>query len=242
MIEADVEQDAVADDANDRTAGTPTWARALVFGAAAVALLLVGATIGLLIGRSEFAADDTADTRPNRVDIGFCQDMSVHHRQAVEMGDIARIRGFSGNVKLLGFDISSTQNGQTGRMQGWLTLWDAPSQAPGDLMTWMSDDHDSHGMPASPKADDGVPMPGMATRADMRKLGKLSGQAFDVYFLQLMLRHHQGGSAMAEYTAKHAAIPAVRALAQSMVDSQGSEMLTMRDMLKHRGAKPLPLN
>lgn len=242
MIGADVEQDTVAED--DHTGGTPAWARALVYGVAAVALLLVGATIGLLIGRSEFAAEDAAGTRPNQVDIGFCQDMSVHHRQAVEMGDIARIRGYSGDVKLLGFDISSTQNGQIGRMQGWLTLWDAPSQAPGDLMKWMPDDvgHDHSSMPASPNTDDGVPMPGMATRAEMRKLGKLSGKAFDVFFLQLMLRHHQGGSAMAMYAATHADIPAVRALAQSMVDSQGSEMLTMRDMLKHRGAKPLPLN
>lgn len=217
---------------------TPTWARALVYTAAALALLLVGATVGLLIGRSENTAEQ-AGPRPSAVDIGFCQDMSVHHRQAVEMGDIARLRGDTLDVRTLGFDISTTQNGQVGRMQGWLTLWDAPSQAPGDLMTWMSDGH-AHDMPAAPEAAEGVPMPGMATEAEMSKLRKLNGRKFDVYFLQLMLRHHQGGTAMAEYTADHARIPAVRALAQSMVDSQGSEMTTMRAMLRQLGSKPLP--
>lgn len=217
---------------------TPPWARALVFTAAALALLLIGATVGLLIGRAEEPAPDTG-TVPSAVDIGFSQDMSVHHRQAVEMGDIARLRGASQEVRVLGFDISSTQNGQMGRMQGWLTLWDAPAQAPGELMTWMDSGHE-HQMPMAPSADTGVPMPGMATEAEMSQLRKLSGRKFDVYFLQLMLRHHQGGSAMAEYTAEHARIPAVKALAQSIVDSQGAEMKTMRAILEQFGGKPLP--
>lgn len=240
MTEPDVDTAAAAQETDEPAGATATWVRALVYTAAALALLLVGATVGLLIGRSESPPEDTAGTKPNAVDIGFCQDMSVHHRQAVEMGDIARLRGGSPEIRSLGYDISTTQNGQIGRMQGWLTLWDAPAQAPGELMKWMSDDHE-HGMPASPNPDDGVPMPGMATAAEMKKLGKLSGKRFDVFFLQLMLRHHQGGSAMAEYTAENAEIPAVQALAQSMVDSQGAEMLTMRDMLTQLGAKPLPL-
>lgn len=218
---------------------TPTWARALVYTAAALALLLVGATVGLLIGRSEESVAAPPGTVPSAVDIGFSQDMSVHHRQAVEMGDIARLRGASQEVRVLGYDISSTQNGQVGRMQGWLTLWDAPTQAPGELMTWMDSGH-AHEMPAAPSADAGVPMPGMATEAEMDKLGKFSGRKFDVYFLQLMLRHHQGGSAMAEYTAEHAKIPAVKALARNMVDSQASEMKTMRAILEQFGGKPLP--
>ncbi|MGH3466929.1 MAG: DUF305 domain-containing protein, partial [Thermocrispum sp.] len=164
MTAADTE-DVTEEDATPRP--TPTWARALVYTAAALALLLVGATVGLLIGRSESTTEATG-TVPGKVDIGFCQDMSVHHRQAVEMGDVARLRGDSREVQVLGYDISSTQNGQVGRMQGWLTLWDAPAQAPGDLMTWMDGGHE-HQLPAAPAADSGVPMPGMATEAEMAK-------------------------------------------------------------------------
>lgn len=235
MTEPEPEAEAELDDGG----GTPTWARTLVFTAAALALLLVGATIGMLIQGARSEPEDPAPT-PNAVDIGFCQDMSVHHRQAVELADIARVRGHSEDVRSIAYDVSTTQNGQTGRMQGWLTLWDAPAQAPGELMTWMANGHNHGDVPSQAEAEDGAPMPGMATNAEIRKLSKLTGRKFDVYFLQLMLRHHQGGSAMAAYAAVYARIPAVKSLAQSMVDSQGAEMLTMKDMLTTLGAKPLP--
>lgn len=143
MIESDVSTPADNDAGGvDTVGGSPLWARVLIFTAAALTLLLFDATVGLLIGRSESAPDNVADTTPSKVDIGFAQDMSVHHRQAVEIGDLARDRGKSADVRQLGYDIATTQLGQIGRMQGWLTLWGAPGQAPGELMTWMSDgDH-----------------------------------------------------------------------------------------------------
>lgn len=227
-----------AEDVRDETAETTrTWVRAVVFTAAALAILLAGATIGLLIGRSD-AMRGPADPQPGPVDIGFSQDMSVHHQQAVEMGNIVRDRSADPEVRQLGYDIGTTQLGQIGRMQGWLTLWDAPEQATGELMTWMPGEH-GHGTHSSESAD-APPMPGMADRAEMKKLRSLSGDQLDAYFLQLMLRHHQGGASMAEYAAEHAKLPAVQALAQSMVNSQGSEMEMMKRMLAARDAKPLP--
>ncbi len=59
-------------------------------------------------------------------------------------------------------------------------------------------------------AADGL-MPGMATPAQMTKLQTLHGKALDIVFLQLMIRHHQGGVAMAQYAAAHATQPYVRA-------------------------------
>lgn len=227
-----------AKDIRDETAETTrTWVRAAVFAAAALAILLVGATIGLLIGRSETMSGPT-DPKPGPVDIGFSQDMSVHHQQAVEMGNIVRDRSSDPEVRQLGYDIATTQLGQIGRMQGWLTLWDAPEQATGELMTWMPGEH-GHGTDSSESAD-APPMPGMADRAEMKKLRSLSGDRLDAYFLQLMLRHHQGGASMAEYTAERANVPAVQALAQSMVNSQGAEMEMMKRMLAAREVKPLP--
>lgn len=219
----------------DDSGRTPAWARAVVFGGIALALLLAGATIGLLIGRSQATSD--AGAKPNDVDIGFSQDMSVHHMQAVTMADIAWDKTTDPDVKRMAFDIESTQTGQVGRMSGWLDLWGAPQQPSGPVMQWMPMDHMDMG--ARPE---GSAMPGMASDAEMAKLDKLKGAKLDVYFLQLMLRHHQGGTHMASYAAKHAAIPVVRALAQKIIDSQGAEMITMRNMLHDRGAKPLPMN
>lgn len=223
--------------AGGRLADAPGWARGVIFGAAALALLLVGATIGVLIGRESAATG--REPVPSGVDIGFSQDMSVHHLQAVTMGNWVRDHSNDPAVRQLGFDIASTQQGQVGQMEGWLTLWDAPLQATGDYMTWMPQGHHHGGTPMSAPTS-GAPMPGMATTEELKKLRSLSGKQLDVYFLQLMLRHHMGGVAMAEYGAENAEVAAVRRLAQSMIESQGAEMDMMKEMLAERGAKPLP--
>jgi uncharacterized protein (DUF305 family) len=83
-------------------------------------------------------------------------------------------------------------------------------------------------------------MPGMATEDELAELRSLSGSAFDVEFLRLMIRHHQGGREMAEYAAEHAAVPAVARLARTIAETQTAETGTMSDMLAARGGTPLP--
>jgi len=85
-------------------------------------------------------------------------------------------------------------------------------------------------------------MPGMATSEELTKLRSLTGTEFDIYFLQLMLRHHIGGAPMAEYAAGHAGQNVVRVLADNMLKSQSSEVDYMKQLLAQRGAQPLPQN
>src|SRR5829696_3983175 len=97
------------------------WLRAAVAIAAVLALLLVGAAIGLLVGQSRPA--DASAPAPDSVAVGFCQDMSVHHRQAVRMAGITRERSTDPAVKGIAFDVETNQIEQIGRMQGWLNIW-----------------------------------------------------------------------------------------------------------------------
>jgi uncharacterized protein (DUF305 family) len=83
-------------------------------------------------------------------------------------------------------------------------------------------------------------MPGMATPEELTKLKSLSGKDLDVFFLQLMLRHHQGGLAMAQYAADHAGVGYVRNLASKIVSAQQAEVTLMTNMLSARKATPLP--
>jgi uncharacterized protein (DUF305 family) len=83
-------------------------------------------------------------------------------------------------------------------------------------------------------------MPGMATTSEIARLQALRGTESDVYFLQLMIRHHQGGTAMMEYAAQHASNPVVRNFADKMAQSQSAEISVMTQMLAERGAEPLP--
>jgi uncharacterized protein (DUF305 family) len=233
-----------ADLDTEESAEQPTWSRWVIIGGTLLAVLLIGATAGMFLTRAVDDAPATATPAAGSVEVGFAQDMSTHHLQAVTMAGIARDRTTDPEIEQIAFDIERTQLEQVGRMKGWLMLWDQPEQAIGAPMKWMTEPmsgHEGMSMGTSSVNPAGGPlMPGMATDTELTKLRSLSGRAFDVYFLQLMLRHHQGGTSMAQYAAAHSSLPAVQALVRSILTSQGAEMDQMKLMLSGRGAQPLP--
>lgn len=224
--------------------GQPTWSRWVIIGGTLLAVLLIGATAGMFLTRAIDDDPATATPAAGSVEVGFAQDMSTHHLQAVTMAGWARDHSTDPEIRQLAFDIERTQLEQVGRMKGWLMLWDQPEQAIGAPMQWMTEPMPGHGgmtmgtSSVNPSA--GALMPGMATDAELAKLRSLSGKELDVFFLQLMLRHHQGGTAMAQYAAAHSSLTALKALVNSILTSQGAEMDQMKLMLSARGAQPLP--
>jgi uncharacterized protein (DUF305 family) len=216
-----------------------TW----IFVAALVAVLLVGAAGGMLLTSARDGGDAAAPSLES-VDVGFALDMRVHHMQAVTMAGIERDRTEDPVLRGLAFDIESTQLAQASEMAGWLTVWVRPNLPdPGaGHMEWMSENgthahSDGNGGKTTGEVQR---MPGMATSEEINKLRKLSGAELDTYFLQLMLRHHEGGLEMAQYAAKHAGKGYVRNLATKIVESQQNESSMMKTYLAQRGAKPLP--
>ncbi|MFI1535719.1 DUF305 domain-containing protein [Streptomyces anandii] len=161
-------------------------------------------------------------------DAGFARDMAVHHQQAVEMSYIVRDRTKDTEVRRLAYDIAQTQANQRGMLLGWLDLWGLPKVSAEPPMAWM-------GMNA-PAGEDGALMPGMATDAQMKRLGQLDGRRAEVYYLRLMTAHHKGGIHMAEGCVAKCTVGVEKRLAQGMVDAQQSEIGMMADMLKRRGA------
>ncbi|WP_104525934.1 DUF305 domain-containing protein [Blastococcus atacamensis] len=201
----------------------------------AVALVALGGGLAVLLGLG-----GTATPTPDSVDAGFSRDMSRHHLQGVEMANLVAERSEDPEVESLAFDISATQTNQAGRMQGWLALWGLPITG-GEPMAWMTEGHDMGDMDMGDMdMGSGALMPGMATEEELTELRSLSGPAFDVEFLRLMIRHHQGGFEMASDAAEHADVQAVRDLARSIERAQGVETQTMTDMLTARGGTPLP--
>jgi len=236
----------VDDQVEDHTGETdepgeqPAWSRAVIIGATLVVVLLIGATVGMLLTRS-LADEPAATPGTGSVEVGFAQDMSVHHLQAVTMANWARDHTTDPQVKQLAFDIESSQTEQVGRMKGWLMIWDQPEQTTGAYMQWMTEPMTHGGMSmANTSPANGAAMPGMATDSELSKMRGLTGKALDVDFLQLMLRHHQGGTAMAQYAQDHSSSSVVQALTKSILISQGAEMTLMQQMLQARGAQPLP--
>ncbi len=212
----------------------PGLLRTALLAVIAVGLVVLGGAlaVGLDLGRS-----GTDVPGEESVDAGFSRDMATHHVQGVEMANLALERSTDPAVRGLAFDIAETQNNQVGRMRGWLSLWDLTPTGSGGHMAWMGGGHAGH---HDSSGSDGALMPGMATEDELAELRSLSGTEFDVEFLRLMTRHHQGGFDMAEYAAAHAAVPAVRSLARSIADGQSAEVQLMVRMLTERGGTPLP--
>ncbi|HET6878397.1 MAG TPA: DUF305 domain-containing protein [Jatrophihabitans sp.] len=216
-------------DPDDPDDGGPVALRRALYAVILVAVLVVAATVGWLV-RGGSTADTATASRPSAVDIGFARDMSTHHQQAVTMANYERDYTSSPQLRILAYDIETSQNFQMGEMQGWLDGWGLGRNSPNE-MAWMGP-----GMGLGPTAL----MPGMATPAQLDRLESLHGKALDVLFLQLMIRHHQGGLPMARYAVEHARVPYVRNLAQAMINSQTAEIIEMEQLLRKLGGAPLP--
>ena len=202
---------------------------------AAVVALAIGLVAGLALSRvggDDLPGDDS-------VAAGFARDMQTHHDQAVEMSWIIYDRTDDSLVRSLAYDIARTQENQSGQMAGWLAAWGLPPTGPGEPMEWMQGlGHDHGDDPDAQLTDEGL-MPGMASAEELDRLRSLSGQEAEVYFLQLMIRHHKAGVPMAQAAVDYSQNEAVENLARSIITSQTAEVETMTAMLEERGAEPL---
>ncbi|MFF8263030.1 DUF305 domain-containing protein [Streptomyces virginiae] len=151
--------------------------------------------------------------QPNAADAAFAKGMIPHHRQAVEMADLAPSRARSAEVKKLAEDIGKAQDPEIKTLSGWLTSWG--EQVPAEGAT----DHSAHGTA------------GMMTAEQMDKLKTASGTAFDTAFMELMVEHHEGAVAMAKTEQAQGAFPGAKAMAEAIVTSQSAEIAQMNKLL-----------
>ena len=192
--------------------------------------LLIGIVVGVgmfLLGQNSIPLD-----KPNDAEIGFAQDMSVHHQQAIEMSFLIREKTDNQEIRGFAFDIINTQANQRGMMLGWLDLWQQPLSTTKTPMMWMRDDmsamdHSQMTTSFTP----GAYMPGMATSGEMQTLAEATGADAEQLFLELMIRHHQGGVMMADGVIKRSDNETVTRLAQTMVNGQQAEIDYMNELL-----------
>ena len=201
---------------------------ALLLAGAAALLATLGYALGLRAALPETAV-------PNAIDIGFAQSMRAHHDQAIVMTEIL-LSDRSSKLAALASRMQTTQLIELGQMKGWLQLWDRPLLPATDSMDWMllgenpPDEALSRYLIACRNSPGG--MPGLATVEELQRLRALRGEARDRLFLQLMLKHHQGGLPMAQFAAHNARTAAVRTMAAQMVAEQTQELATMTMLVR----------
>jgi uncharacterized protein (DUF305 family) len=161
------------------------------------------------------AAAASSGTAFNGADVAFATGMIPHHRQAIEMADLAGTRAGDAQVKELAAQIRRAQDPEIATMSGWLRQWGqpVPSAAPGM-------GHGGHGGAS-----------GMMTAQEMNDLRAASGTGFDRMFLQMMIRHHEGAIDMARLEQQQGQHPQATGLAATIATDQAAEINRMRDLL-----------
>lgn len=203
----------LADDTGDTV--LPWWHNPVNLVVTAIAIAVLAAGIGWVVGNNRALPD------PDATDVGFLQDMRVHHEQAVQLSLIYLDRPDTDPaLQTIAREIIVGQNIEIGRMIQLLRDFGASEVNETDTaMAWMDE----------PVALDR--MPGLATDADIDVLRAAGGAEADQTFVTLMTAHHLGGVHMAEHAAMHAGTDEVRAMAASMLKGQRGEIDEMARLL-----------
>lgn len=163
--------------------------------------------------KSPTASASAAQGQHNAADVAFAKGMIPHHRQAVEMADLAPTKAESAEVKKLADEIKKAQNPEIKTLSGWLTSWGEQVPAEGAM------DHSEHGMA------------GMMEAEEMDKLKNSSGKAFDKAFMEMMIKHHEGAVTMAKTEKADGAFPDAKTMAEAIITSQTAEITKMNTLL-----------
>jgi uncharacterized protein (DUF305 family) len=158
---------------------------------------------------AEDAAKQRPDDSPNSADIDYTRMMILHHKQALEMTELAPKRAESTGVKRLAERIAAAQGPEIDSMNGWLK---------------------THGGKDKGSEHDHETMSGMATEAELKKLRAAKGEAFDELFLKLMITHHTGAITMATDVLAQGNNIQIGEMADDVIAQQTTEISRMRDM------------
>ena len=196
-----------------------------------IASLIAAAVVG---GIAVWFIVTRSTPRDDSAEAGFARDMATHHAQAVEMAFIVRDTSVDEALRARAYDVIVTQSTQRGVFLGWLQEWGLPQASSAPRMAWMP----GHS-PIPQQAGGGLPlMHGMASDDELRRLREAAGSDAEILFLQLMIRHHEGGVIMARAVEGLSRRADVLGFAKGIDSSQRVEIVAMTEMLARRGARP----
>lgn len=184
-----------------------------------VVLVVVAGAIGYrmggsaepVAGPSEATTANTLKAQP--IDVGFAADMYDHHEQAVQMSLLVMDKTTNPGVRAHAVQIAVGQRRESGLFQQFLLdRGIAFSDPRRTVMAWM-------GEPTPAEQ-----MPGLASADELVALNAAQGTDADRLFLDLMIRHHEGGIHMADFAAANAETQSMRDLAARIELAQRREV------------------
>lgn len=152
----------------------------------------------------------------NDEDVDFLNRMIPHHRQALDMSELARTRARDPRVAMLAERVEAAQGPEIVLMASFLD----------QLFLPVPEDHPDHGH------HEMAGMVGMLTPGQMERLEAAEGAGFDQLFLLGMIRHHRGAVAMALEVLTTGENALVNELAADVTAGQSAEIERMRGLLR----------
>ena len=167
-------------------------------------------------GAGSSSAQVSEAANHNAADIAFARNMVPHHKQAVQMAQIAPTNTTNQQIIALANQITTTQLPEIQAFTAWLMQWQDTQDT--------QDSHDAG-------SQDGRGLPGMVDQATMGRLQSLTGAEFDRLWLTSMIGNHRGAVTMAQDELAHGRNADVMYLARTIIANQQAEIARMQQML-----------
>ncbi|HVM19504.1 MAG TPA: DUF305 domain-containing protein [Egibacteraceae bacterium] len=151
------------------------------------------------------AGTEGGSTSFNDADVDFLQAMIPHHDEATQMAEMVSERTEREELRAFAQKIIADQSTEIDEMRSMLEAAGA-EEAP---------------------AHDMENMDGQMDASEMTALEQSGGQEFDLMFLDMMIRHHQGAVDMAEQVIDEGENAQVADLANRIIDAQQAEIQQM---------------
>lgn len=149
--------------------------------------------------------------------------MIPHHRQALDMADLAETRAEDPRVLAIARAIDRGQSREIIVMATWLVSHDLPEPSLDDVEAMTA-------MAGSPGG-----MAGMLSPEMMTELAAASGTDFDRRFLEGMIQHHRGAVGMADDLLSAGKDQRVGEMATEVIAIQSGEIRRLEDLLSALG-------
>jgi uncharacterized protein (DUF305 family) len=198
-------------------------------GLSGVQIVVLVAAVAFLVGAIAYVVGGRSGSADplNDVDVGFMQDMSYHHDQAVQMALMLQGKeDIDPNMRSFAQEVVIGQRYEQGVFSATLDRYGHSSDPGESVMGWMGEPQ-----PASS-------MPGLATEEQLQALQDAEGEDAEALWIALMSEHHLAGLHMADYAARHGEDETTVNLANAIVKNQRSEIL---DYARFRRDHDLPI-
>ena len=150
-------------------------------------------------------ASEPASTRAAaNFEVKFMSDMIHHHMMGVEMAQLCLEKAVNPDLEVLCHSIVEVQSAEAETMKGWLS-------------DWYGIEYEAKEKPGHMKA--------------IERLGELSGEEFEIEFLEMMIRHHASAVREAGQCERRAEHAELKQLCTSMAESQAEEIELMETWL-----------